>query len=201
MKGAQEKGGERDKVTRRDIFFVASLAFFGLIILMGIFLWRESALSSKELEFNREAYAKQLEELQKEADDAKASQATPGKNQPAKTPSNAEKAEIAQNQPSKPAPAAAAKGSVIVPGSKVGDIIKMGDVEMIVTQASARHKVIEINLKGNTSIQAPKLLVSENNRIVYEIPADVDVNVNITEKISVEKSPLFYKNQEQQTVK
>lgn len=196
-------------MTRREIFFIVSIACFGIFILIGAYLWRGNAVYSKEIDINKEIYTKQAEELQKEEKAAKVSQANPVKTQsanpvgatanppaavnptPAVTPGNV------YNTPSNPAPPAAAKSSssFIAPGCRVGDVVKLGDVEMIVTKSTARHKVIDITLKGNTSDQPPRLIRTENNRIIYEIPADVDVNVDVTEKTTIDKSPLFYGEQ------
>ncbi|NPV73028.1 MAG: hypothetical protein HPY89_04415 [Pelotomaculum sp.] len=185
-------------MTRREIFFTVSIAFFGLIILLGAYLWKENYVSLKEREFNQESYTKQAEELQKEGTPAKAAQSSPASAQPASpaqtraNPAPATTPGSVSNPPSTPAPPAAASiNNIIASGSKVGDLIKFGDVEMIVTKTSSRHKVIDITLTGNTSEQAPKLILSKNNRIVYEVPADVDVNVNVTEKTVIDKSPLF----------
>lgn len=195
-------------MTRREIFIIVSLACLGIFILVGAFLWRENIINSKGIELNKESYTKQAEELQKEEKSTKVSQANPVKTNPANpvgskanppaavnqthaaTPGNV------QNQQSDPAPTAEVKSNnFIASGCKVGDVMKIGDVEMIVTKSTARHKVIDITLKGNTSEQPPKLVLTGNNRIVYEIPADVDVNVDVTEKTTIDKSPLFYGEQ------
>ena len=76
---------------------------------------------------------------------------------------------------------------MFITGAKVGDIIKLGDVEMQLTKAPTRHKIIDITLSGNSFDQPPELIRSENNRIMYEIPADVDVHMDVTEKITFDQ--------------
>lgn len=189
-------------MTRREIFFIVSLACLGVFILLGAYLLRGNPSYSKELESSQESFTKQLEELQKAEQTAKASQANSVKTQStnpvsattnpitAVTPGN-----VQNTQPGLAPTSAVKSNSFITPGCKVGDIVKLGEVEMIVTKSTARHKVIDITLKGNTPEQPPRLVLTENNRIVYEIPADVDVNVDVTEKTTIDKSPLFYGEQ------
>lgn len=212
-------------MTRREIFFLVSLACLGVLILIGAYLWKENRAFSRDLD---EVYTRQAEDLQKEEKDAKVSQAYPGKNMLTKpslfaatpkvapapgtvgtgsagptqaspapaTPGNVHSPAPAPAPPAPPpAPPAPAKSSYIALGAKVGDIVKLGDVEMIVTKSTARHKVIDITLKGNDPDQAPRLILTDNNRIVYEIAADVDVNVDVTEKTTIDKSPIFYGEQ------
>ncbi len=199
-----ERGGKENKLTKRDIFFLVSVAFLGIFILTAAYLWRENYVYSRELAASTGNYAKQTEELLREEKNAgvtsKQDNSQPGStanpsaavNQPsAANPGNI------QNQPANPAQPTAVKNSssFTAPDTKVGDIVKLGEVEMIVTKSTAKHKVIDITFKGNTREQPPKLVLTENNRIVYEIPADVDVNVDITEKTVIDKSPLFYNDQ------
>lgn len=196
-------------MTKRDIFFIVSLACLGIFILFGAYLWRENYVYSKEMDQNKDLYTKQLEELQKEEKTAKVSQSSPSKTQPANSVGTTANPSAAVNPPAavnsgnvqNPSPNPASSSSVknstlfIAPGAKVGDIVKLGEVEMIVTKSTARYKVIDITLKGNTPEQPPRLVLTDNNRIVYEIPADVDVNVDVTEKTTIDKSPLFYGEQ------
>jgi len=154
-------------------------------------MWKETTVNVKEMEFNKETYTKQLEELQKEEQPAKIGQTGTANTQPsspAKTAVNPNTAATSSSQQS----SAAKINSLINSESKVGDTVKLGDVEMIVTKSTARHKVIEITLTGNTPQQQPKLILMEYNRILYEIPAEVDINVDITEKIVIDKSPIVY---------
>ncbi len=184
-------------MTRREIFFIVSLVCLGIFLLFGTYMWKETKANAKEMEFNKETYTKQLEELQKEEQAAKTGQTGTANTQPsspANTAVNPNTAATSSGSPkvsSNAAAAAASKiNSLINSESKVGDIVKLGDVEMIVTKSTARHKVIEITLTGNTPQQQPKLILMEYNRILYEIPADVDVNVDITDKIVIDKSPI-----------
>lgn len=163
-------------MNRRDIFFVTSLACLGLFLLLGIFLWKESMIRSQELDKNQEVYASQLEELKKQENSAGtgAAQAGQEKDQPVNTtsaPAATDKTAPAQSTATKPVPA-----------------------------ATAKHKVIEINLKGAKAEQSPKLVTSQHDKIVYEVPADVDVNVLIIELISAKKSPANY-NKEHKAAK
>jgi len=159
-------------------------------------MWKETKANAKEMEFNKEIYTKQLEELQKEEQPAKTGQTGTAKTQSSNTADTGANPNTAATSSSpasssNAASAAAAKiNSLINSESKVGDIVKLGDVEMMVTKSTARHKVIEITLSGNTPQQQPKLILMEYNRILYEIPADVDVNVDITEKVVIDKSPI-----------
>lgn len=189
-------------MTRREIFYIVSLACLGVFILLGAYLLKENVSYSNEMQSSKEFYAGQTEELKKEGKKPKASQANPVKapsTNPvsiATDPTTTTATGNVQNMQPDSAPQAALKSnSFITPGCKVGDIVKLGDVEMIVTKSTARHKVIDITLKGNTPEQPPKLILTENNRIVYEIPADVDVNMDVTEKTTIDKSPIFYGEQ------
>lgn len=182
-------------MTKREIFYIVSLACLGVFILLGAYLFKGNVSYSNELQSSKELNAGQTEELKKEEKAPKASQTnpvTPSTN-PVSTATNLTTTTgNAQNMQPDSAPQAALKGnSFITPGCKVGDIVKLGEVEMIVTKSTAKHKVIDITLKGNTPEQPPRLVLAENNRIVYEIPADVDVNMDVTEKTTIEKSPLF----------
>jgi len=177
-------------MTRREIFLAGSLICLGIFILFGIYLWKENNANSKELELNKQTYARQAEELQNTDKKSKTSQATNSATASATTGKTS-------NTTSKSTQPAANSNNLFTAGCKVGDIIRFGDVEMIVTQSTVRHKVIDITLDGNNSAQPPRLVLSENNRIVYEIPADVDVNVDVTEKVEIEKSPLFNFNNEE----
>ncbi|MHB1044328.1 MAG: hypothetical protein ACYC0Q_16075 [Eubacteriales bacterium] len=199
-------------MTRREIFFFVSLAYLGIFILIGAYLWKENRTYYRDLEGINTS---QAEDLQKEETDFQVSQTYSGKALATKQApgSNASKGAAVPGAVSAgstgtvkgaPAPAAPAttpapapapaKSSNTALGAKVGDIVKLGDVEMIVTKSTARHKVIDITLKGNNSSQPPKLVLSDNNRIVYEIPVDVDVNFDVTEKTTIDKSPIFYGN-------
>jgi len=189
-------------VNNKELLFTGLLVCLGFAIIIGAYLWRGASANTKEIEASRQTYAKQTEELQKAGKTDKSSQTntsgaqnsnnSPNNTQPAANQANPANTSTVQNQSPISTPAATLKGiSSIATGSKVGDVIKMGDVEMVVTKATTKYKVIEITLNGNTPDQPPKLLLTENNRIVYEIPADVDVDVNVTEKTKTEQSPLF----------
>ena len=188
-------------MTRREIFLIVSVACFGIFILTGAFLWRESPGQSQEKELNKQIYARQAEELKKKE---AATQSAPAGNpsgkagkpaQPAPTKAPAPKPpatatpENALDPPPKPAPAAPVNNNLFTQGYKVGDVVKMGNVEMIVTRATSKHKIIEITIEGNTSGQPPRPILLENNRIVFEIPADVNINVDVSEKATIEKAP------------
>jgi len=193
------------------MFFIISLACLGIFILIGAYLWGESRAQSQGMAFNKESYSQQADEtanpvksqpansVSTTTKPTVAASSTPASNPAATstpavvaTPLTTANPGNVQASPSNPAPTVAAKSSYFVtPGTKVGDIVKIGDVEMIVTKSTARHKVIDITLKGNTEGQPPRLVLTDNNRIVYEIPADVDVNMDVTEKTVVDKSPLF----------
>lgn len=184
-------------MTRREIFLIVSLVCLGIFLLFGIYMWKETKANAKEMVFNKEIYTKQLEELQKEEQPAKTGQTGTANthSSTANTGVNPNTAATSSSpaSSSNAASAAAAKiNSLINSESKVGDTVKLGDVEMMVTKSTARHKVIEITLTGNTPQQQPKLILMEYNRILYEIPADVDVNVDITEKVVIDKSPIVY---------
>ncbi|OPY57872.1 MAG: cytoskeletal protein RodZ [Pelotomaculum sp. PtaU1.Bin035] len=177
-------------MTRRDFFITGSLIFLGIIILIGAYLWQGNNASSKEIENIKQTYAKQAEELQKEEKNTNTPQTNQANTksgnstQPASNPTTPAATGSVPNSPSNPALSAEAKiNSLTASGCKVGDTIKFGDVEMVVTKSPSKHKVIVITLKGNTADQPPQLITSGNNRIIYEIPADVDVNVDVTEKI------------------
>ncbi len=190
------------------MFFIISLACLGVFILIGAYLLGESRAYSKEIAV-KESFAQQENETPNGSSNS--SQNNPVKVQPTntantttnptsttspKTVTNSTAAatpdsDKSQSSSTATASAAAKINYSSVPGSKVGDIVKIGDVEMVVTKSSARHKVIDITLKGNTSNQPPRLVLTDNNRIVYEIPADVDVNMDVTEKTVVDKSPFY----------
>jgi len=218
----KERRGKKNKVTRQEIFYMVSLACLGLLILLGVYIWKSNAAYPVETGYiagQTNAPAEQgKSELQSAqelegggSDTAPASvnqgtpatsgaatavkpatpaapSAVPGSSPPGAT--SAATPSAAQNQAPKTTPAA--KNNVIVPGCKVGDIITLGDVEMVVTKATNTYKVIDITITGNTSGQPPKLVLVNQNRIIYEIPADVDINVDLTEKTATEKSSLFY---------
>lgn len=185
-------------MTRREIFFIVSVACFGIFILIGGYLWRESQLQSQDIELNKQIYARQAEELKKEEEKAKTTPSAPSGNlstKPAQPESNAAPAPqpAATAAPGPPAKKSTAvppiSNSLLTQGYKVGDVVKLGNVEMIVTKSTSKHKVIDITITGNAPGQPPKLVLLENNRIVYEIPADVDINVDVTEKATIEKAP------------
>ena len=186
-------------MNKREIFYLVSLACLGVFILIGIYLWQESNVYSREMEFNREYYAKQAEELAKKETNNSPSPAaanSPGAST-SKPAAPASPGPVAQPPPpaAAPKPAPAANTNIIPPGCKVGDVVKMGDLEMVVTKATNKHKVIDITITGNKSGQPPKPILVKPNRIVYEIPANVDLNVDLTEKTIIEKSSVFYNNQ------
>lgn len=207
-----KKEGKEYKVNRREIFYFVSLACLGIFILVVAYMWGESRAQSKIMAIDKEAFTQQVEETQNGGSNpatpknstAKA-QSTSTANTSTDTASANPKAEstttttvAAANQSNVQNPPSNSTSPVVVrnsysidPGSKVGDIVKLGDIEMIVTKSTARHKVIDITLKGNSADQPPRLVLTDNNRIVYEIPADVDVNVDVTEKTVTSKSPLF----------
>jgi hypothetical protein len=185
-------------VTRREIFFIVSVACFGIFILIGGYLWRESQLQSQDIELNKQIYARQAEELKKEEEKAKTTPSAPSGNlstKPAQPASNTAPAPqpAATATPGPPAKKSTAvppiSNSLLTQGYKVGDVVNLGNVEMIVTKSTSKHKVIDITITGNAPGQPPKLVLLENNRIVYEIPADVDINVDVTEKATIEKAP------------
>ncbi|TEB09524.1 hypothetical protein [Pelotomaculum propionicicum] len=198
-------------MTRREIFYCVSLACLGIFILVAAYMWGESRAQSKEIIFNKDSYSRQAEETANPVKSQPANSVSAATNPtvaasstPASipattltpavvaTPLTTENPGNAQASSANPAPTVTAKNNYFVAtGTKVGEIVKIGDVEMIVTKSTARHKVIDITLKGNTSDQPPRLVLTENNRIVYEIPADVDVNMDVTEKTVVDKSPVF----------
>lgn len=189
-------------MTRREIFYIVSLACLGVFILLGAYLLKENVSYSNEMQSSKELYTGQAQELKKEEKAPKASQANPVKTLPADPVSTATNPTTStangsvQNVQPDPVPQATLKSNnFTTPGCKVGDIVKLGEVEMIVTKSTARHKVIDITLKGNSLEQPPRLVLTENNRIVYEIPADVDVNMDVTEKTTIDKSPIFYGEQ------
>ncbi|SFG88924.1 hypothetical protein SAMN05660649_03031 [Desulfotomaculum arcticum] len=140
---------------------MVSIACLGVLILCGTFIWKgETGYGEESIAANESAA--EVAEPQKTA----AAPATPyysASPQPSPQPDPLEQ--------------------MFISGAKVGDIIKLGDVEMQVTKAPAKHKVIDLTLSGNSLNQSPELIRSENNRIMYEIPADVDVHLDITEKI------------------
>lgn len=194
-------------MTKREMFFIISLACLGIFILIGAYLLGESRAYSKEIAV-KESFAQQESETPNGSDNSKTSQnnsvptntanttTNPTSSASPKTATNSTAAatpDSVKNQSSSPTPtpATAKINYSFIPGSKVGDIVKIGDVEMIVTKSTARHKVIDITLKGNTSNQPPRLVLTDNNRIVYEIPADVDVNMDVTGKTVVDKSPFY----------
>jgi len=194
-------------VNKRDVFFIVSLACLGIFILLGAYLWKDNYVNAKTADSNQESYSGQVEgqrNEEKSAGAARTGQTEPAGSVPAaKNLGPAATAGKGQNQPanpdsvpnpsSNPSLSAAAKiNSILTSESKVGDVIKLGDVEMIITKSTSRHKIIDITLKGNTPEQPPKLIMAKNNRIIYEIPANVDVNVNVTEKTVIDRSPLSY---------
>jgi biotin carboxyl carrier protein len=189
-------------VTRREIFYFVSLACLGIFILVAAYMWGESRAQSKIMASDQESISQQSETTKPQNNSVKAQSASTANTAAAQKTSSDQKAEstptasantgTVQNQTSSTAPAAVVKNNYFVgQGSKVGDIVKIGDIEMIVTKSTARYKVIDITLKGNTAEQPPRLVLADNNRIVYEIPADVDVNMDVTEKTVTSKSPLF----------
>lgn len=186
---------------RRDIFFVASLAFFGLFLFFGVYLWSADGASSQDSGYTIDA--KQAEESQKEEKTVAVLQPSiapdylTGPVSPVKNPQIATNLEDDSVLPSSTATQKTAKtnSNFIAPGSKVGDKVTIGDIEMVITKTTARHKVIDIILKGNNSNEQPKPLRVEKDQITYEIPADVDVNIDITEEITVDESPLLSEEQ------
>ncbi len=199
-------------MTRQEIFYVVSLACLGLFILLGIYIWKGSAVTPGETEYiasQADDLADQGESKPQPQQESKgsgsdtaatttANQATPTAPSAvsSSTPKNtASTTTLSAEQSQAPKATPTANNSIIVPGCKVGDIITLGDVEMVVTKATSTHKVIDITITGNTSGQPPKLVLVDQNRIIYEIPADVDINVDVTEKAAIEKSPLFNASQ------
>lgn len=201
-------------MSRREIFFFVSLAYLGIFILIGAYLWKENRTYYRDFEGINTS---QAEDLQKEETDFQVSQTNSGKALATKQAPGSNASKVAavpgavsagstgtvKSAPSPAAPAttpapspapAPAKSSNTALGAKVGDIVQLGDVEMIVTKSTVRHKVIDITLKGNNSSQPPKLVLSDKNRIVYEIPVDVDVNFDVTEKTIIDKSPVSFGN-------
>jgi len=178
-------------MTRREIFLAGTLICLGIFILFGIYLWKENNADSKEVELNKQTYTRQATELQNAEKNSTVPQTNQASTQPAGSATGSANTEKTPNTTSRSAQPATNSNSLFNTACKVGDVIKFGDVEMLVTQSTVRHKVIDITLDGNNSAQPPRLVLSQNNRIVYEIPADVDVNVDVTEKIEIEKSPLL----------
>ncbi|MDF9407874.1 hypothetical protein L7E55_05790 [Pelotomaculum isophthalicicum JI] len=185
-------------MSKKEIQLIGLLACLGFVIIIGVYLWRGASANSKEMETSKQAYAKQIEDLQKAGKTDKSTQA----NSAGAQSTNSTQSAANQTTPAatsaipNPAPTSTPASTVkstnsIAAGSKVGDIVKLGDVEMVVTKSTTKYKVIDITLNGNTPDQPPKLLLTENNRIIYEIPADVDVDVNVTEKTKTDQSPLF----------
>ncbi|OPX88879.1 MAG: hypothetical protein A4E52_01160 [Pelotomaculum sp. PtaB.Bin013] len=185
-------------MSKKEIQLIGLLACLGFVIIIGVYLWRGASANSIEMETSKQAYAKQIEDLQKAGKTDKSTQA----NSAGAQSTNSTQSAANQTTPAatsaipNPAPTSTPASTVkstnsIAAGSKVGDIVKLGDVEMVVTKSTTKYKVIDITLNGNTPDQPPKLLLTENNRIIYEIPADVDVDVNVTEKTKTDQSPLF----------
>lgn len=144
---------------------MVSIACLGVLILCGTFIWKEEAVYVKESSAAIESDTN-VTEPQKTA-------AVPAAPYYSANPQLSPQPDPPENVP--------------ISGAKVGDIIKLGDVEMQVTKAPARHKIIDITLNGNSFDQPPELIRSENNRIMYEIPADVDVHMDLTEKIILDQ--------------
>lgn len=198
-------------MTRREIFYLVSLACLGLFILLGTYLWKESTVNSKEMELKREYYASQADnqatpengELQSQPDSKGNVSSMPGSppvNPKANTlpdtatstsPTSVAPAATPSKAPN-PMPISTTQNNIIVPGCKVGDKVLLGDVELVVTKTTETYKVIDITIKGNTSGQPPKPVLVDQNRIVYEIPADVEINIDLTDKTTIDKSPIFY---------
>lgn len=176
-------------MTKRNVFFIVSIACLGIFILFGAYVWQGDTVYSNEVNTSNEAYAEQAKEPQENAivledQPVKIAETLPVPATPYYTSESQE--------PSTPE----LQDKTSIPGAKVGDIIKLGDVEMLVTKAPVRHKIIDITVEGNTSDKPPKLIRAENNQIIYEIPADVDIKMDVTEKITFDKSALYYENED-----
>lgn len=183
-------------MTTRGIFFAGSLICLGIFILLGIYIWKGSGADTTETELNKQTYTKQSQDLPKAETGVNTSKTNPVGTQSAGTgkpaASTTMTAENTSSQAANSASSSATKGNKLFSsGYKVGDLIKLGDVEVVVTKSTSRHKVIDITLEGNSSDQPPKLVLSKSNRIVYEVPADVDVNIDVTEKTAIDQSPLL----------
>lgn len=183
---------------KRNIFFAISLACLAVFVLFCAYLLKGDNVYSKETESVQNTPAKQnvKQDVKQEEQQKKASSAgpVPAVTSPA-TPAvqYMDNPQQAVNQSIPPAEDnnTSAENNCFVPGCEVGDIVKLGDVELLVTRATSKYKVIEITIKGNELEQKPKLVLQEPNRIIYEIPADVDINVDVTEKVQVNKSSLL----------
>lgn len=201
-------------MTRREIFHLVSLVCLGIFVLIGTYLWKESRVYSNEKELERHYYARQTQEMA-EANEAQSPSksstndtSNPGTSTANPTPANPGSAAqqltsagaaptpapllTAPSTPTQPDPTPTAN-NIVAPGCKVGDIVKLGDVEMVVTKTTNKHKVIDITIMGNTSGKQPKRVLVEPNRIIYEILEDVDINVDLTEKTVIEESPISIK--------
>lgn len=182
---------------------MVSLACLGLFILLGIYIWKSSAATPVKMEYYAGQDAGQAGDPAGQetgepqsrpntkgnstntAETKKVNHATPAKpgavyGSTSQNAASTTTPSTAQNQI--PKTNTTANGGINVPGSKVGDIIKIGDVEMVVTKVANTHKIIDITLTGNTTGQPPKLVLVDQNRIVYEIPAGVDIKVDLKEK-------------------
>ncbi len=164
---------------RRNIFFAISFVCLSIFILSCAYLIKED---------NTYSNAQQEEEQQKEASNTEPVPAIVNPVTPATKYTDSPQQTTSQLITPAEDNNAVIEDNYLVPGCKVGDIVKLGDVELLVTQATERYKVIEIAIEGNESGEQPKLILQEPDKIIYEIPADVDVNVDVSEKVHINKS-------------
>ncbi|TEB06617.1 hypothetical protein Psch_00149 [Pelotomaculum schinkii] len=198
-------------MTRREIFFIVSLICLGIFLLIGACLWRQSISPIKAADNYQDSQRRQSEIVQtdnnasqtskttsaqtnsggaKDKTTATTSPATSPKTNPPVQSTNPATATNSAPAPSSAAQATALINNVIIPQEyQVGEFVKLGGLEMIVTKSTTRHKIIDITLTGNDT--TPKIILNEKNHIIYEVPADTSVNMDISEKVVVEKSPLF----------
>ncbi|HBC94006.1 MAG TPA: hypothetical protein DCZ10_14195 [Pelotomaculum sp.] len=188
-------------MTRREIFFIISLVCLGIFLLIGACLWRQNISAAKAPDNYQDSRSSQSEIARQTtnttgtqtnsagAKDKTTATASPKINPPVQSTNPTTEANSAPAA-SSAAPATALINNVIIPQEyQVGEFVKLGGLEMIVTKSTTRHKIIDITLTGNDT--APKIILNEKNHIIYEVPADTSVNMDVSEKVVVEKSPLF----------
>lgn len=173
-------------MSRRETILIIFLAVLSFLFIVGAYqIQQKDAQKEKGNKVNLNAGAEEItgkkeENITKE-NKIKNAAGTAGKE-------NVPGAELPQPVPGAPA------GSKSRPnpfGYKVGDVVRFGDVEMIVTRSVVNNKVIDITIAGNDSKQLPKLVSIDNNRIIYEVPAVTDVSVAVRDKATVEEKQVF----------
>ncbi len=173
-------------MARREITLIIALAAISIFFIVGVYQIQQKGAYSSSKSYNtatEEVISKGKEKEQK----------TNMKNSDTESidEENAPEIEL-------PLPSPASKKNKLNPfGYKVGDVIRFGDVEMVVTKSVVNNKIIDITIKGNDSKQPPKLVSIDNNRIIYEVPAVTDVNVAVRDKASVEENPVFSKKEKE----